>query len=354
MPKNSTSGRRRAGSVRKMWLMVGMALMALVLPLGLGLMHGAVPDAQAAFEGKENPRSDYWRAVREGNQGYTAVKGQETGVLIQNGGEIWRQLRNGPLALFGGWLMAASLLILALFHLVGGRAKLEERTGRKVQRWSAWERVMHWFVAILFIVLAITGLSLLYGRAVLIPIMGPEAFAAYAQFAKDSHNILSLFFVVGLVAMIVSWAHENLLTRVDWEWFKAGGGYLGKGHPHAYKANAGEKVWFWILTFAGIVMMVSGAILLFPNMGWERDVMQISTLIHAASSILLIALSFGHIYLGTLGNEGSLEGMITGEVDEGWARQHHDLWYEEVAGKGTAAAPSGDAGAAPGGQPRPA
>ena len=352
MPNNSNSGRPRAGSARRMWLMVGVALMALVLPLGLGLMHGTVPEAQAAFEGKENPRADYWRAVREGNEGYTAVTGQEANVLIQNGGEIWRQVRNGPLATFGGWLMAASLLILALFHLVGGRAKLGERTGRKVQRWSAWERVMHWFVAILFIVLAITGLSLLYGRAVLIPVMGPEAFAAYAQFAKDSHDILALFFVVGLLAMIISWAHENLLTKVDWEWFKAGGGYLGKGHPHAYKANAGEKVWFWILTFAGIVMMASGAILLFPNMGWERGTMQISTLIHAASSILLIALSFGHIYLGTLGNEGSLEGMITGEVDEAWAKQHHDLWYEEVSGK--APREEADTGAAPGGQPRPA
>jgi formate dehydrogenase subunit gamma len=327
-----------------MWLMVGLALVALVLPLGLGLLHGTIPTAEAAFQNDTNPRADYWRAVREGDRGYTAVTGQETNVLIQNGGENWRQLRNGPLATFGAWLIAVALLLVVLFHLIGGRAKLENRTGRKVPRWSVWERVMHWFVAILFIVLAITGLSLLYGRAVLIPVMGLEGFAAYAALAKDAHNYLSLFFVVGLVAMILSWAHENVFRKADWEWFKAGGGYLGHKHPHAHKVNAGEKIWFWILTLAGTVMMISGAVLLFPNLGFERNLMQLATLVHAASSILLIGLSFGHIYLGTLGNEGSFEGMITGEVDEGWARQHHDLWYEEEIASG--------GGARAGGAPR--
>ena len=330
MPHRSTAGRRRAGGPRKMWLMIGLAFVALVLPLGLGLMHGTVPTAQAAFENNENPRSDYWRAVRQGQSGYTAVKGQETDELIENSGQNWRQLRNGPLATFGGWLLGVALLLLVLFHLVGGRAKLEHETGTKVLRWSSFERVMHWFVAILFIILAITGLSLLYGRAVLIPVMGLEAFAAYAQFAKDAHNYLSVFFIVGLALMIISWAHENVFRKEDLEWLKAGGGYLGGGHPPAHKVNAGEKVWFWLLTVGGIVLTISGIVLLLPNLGFERDTMQISTLVHAASGILLIALSFGHIYLGTLGNEGSFQGMVTGEVDAGWAKQHHNLWYNEV------------------------
>jgi formate dehydrogenase subunit gamma len=334
MARNSNRGRPRAGGIRKMWLMVGVALLALVLPLGLGLLHGTIPTAEAAFQGGENPRADYWGAVRRGVEGYTSVKGQETNVLIENGGQIWREFRNGPLATFGAWLLGVALLLVVLFHLVGGRARLENRTGRKISRWSAWERTMHWFVAILFIVLAITGLSLLYGRAVLIPVFGLEGFAAYAQLAKDAHNYLSLFFVVGLLAMIVSWAHENVFKKADWEWFKAGGGYLGGKHPPAYKVNAGEKIWFWMLTIFGIVMMASGAVLLFPNLGFERGIMQLATIVHAASSILLIGLSFGHVYLGTLGNEGSFEGMITGEVDEGWAKQHHNLWYEEVAAGG--------------------
>jgi len=325
----------------KVWIMSLMALLVMTAPLVVTWQMVGFEKAYAEFKNDSNPRANYWRDVRQGDTGYTAVTGQETNTLIQNGGQNWRQIRNGPVATIGGWLIGIVVVALVGFHLTVGSAKLERRTGRKILRWTVFERTIHWFVAILFILLAITGLSLLYGRAVLIPLFGNDGFAAYAQLAKPVHDYLSLFFVIGLVVMLAMWIRENIITKVDIEWFKAGGGYLGKGHPHAYKVNAGEKVWFWILLIAGIGLMISGIILLFPNVGFERGTMQSANVIHGITAIILSAFALGHIYLGTIGNEGSFEGMISGEVDEAWAKQHHDLWYEETGGQGEAAKSGG-------------
>lgn len=318
----------------RVWIVSVLAVLLLTSPFMVTWYTLGIDSVYAAFNKDTNPRAEYWRSVREGLKGYSSVQGQETNELIENGGQIWRELRNGPVLTYGAWLIGLVVVVLALFHTVVGKAKLEQRTGRKVLRWTGFERALHWFVAILFIILAITGLSLMYGRAVLIPVMGIKGFASYAEFSKLIHDYLSLLFVIGLIAMLTLWLRENFFKKADWEWFKAGGGYLKKGeHPHAYKVNAGEKAWFWILFVAGIALMISGITLLLPNLGTERDVMQTANIVHGISSLLLSAFVLGHIYLGSIGNEGSFEGMIGGEVDEAWAKQHHDLWYEQIKRK---------------------
>jgi formate dehydrogenase subunit gamma len=324
----------------KLWIVSLAALLLLSAPLIVIFPivgFSPIQMAQAEFKNDTNPRANYWRAVREGLTGYTTVKGQETTTLIQNGGQNWRQVRNGPIATLGAWAIGIVFVLIVLFHLTIGKAKLEKRTGRKVLRWTLFERLLHWYVAILFILMALTGLSILYGRAVLIPLLGYSGFATFAQFAKPVHNYLALLFVLGLVIMLIMWFRENIFHKVDWEWIKAGGGYLKKGHAHAYKANAGEKIWFWILLIAGTALMISGIVLLFPNLGFLRETMQGADIVHGIAALILSAVVLGHIYLGTLGNEGSFEGMISGEVDEAWAKQHHDLWYQETGGKGAAA-----------------
>ena len=336
--QHATTARSRHGRrMGRVWIVSLVTLLVLAAPLVVSWQMGGLPTVHAEFQNDTNPRANYWRDVREGTKGYSAVKGQETAELIENGGQNWRQARNGPLATIGAWLIGAVVVLLVLFHLTVGKARLEKRTGRKVLRWTLFERTLHWYVAILFIILAVTGLSLLYGRAVLIPLFGSSGFAAYAQFAKLVHDYLSLFFVVGLVIMLALWVRENFFSKVDWEWLRRGGGYLGKGHAHAHKVNAGEKIWFWILFIAGIGLMISGIVLLFPNLAFERETMQGANIVHGITALLLSAFALGHIYLGTLGNEGTFEGMITGEVDEAWAKQHHDLWYEATRGQGAAA-----------------
>jgi formate dehydrogenase subunit gamma len=183
---------------------------------------------------------------------------------------------------------------------------------------------MHWYVAIAFIVLAITGLSLIFGKAILIPLMGKEGFAAWAQLAKPIHDYLSLPFAAGLFLLLLMWIGKNGLKSYDFEWLKSMGGAIGDGHPPAGFFNAGEKVFYWIVFLGGVA--------LFPNLETVRESMQFWHIIHASSGLFMIAVALGHIYLGSIGTEGVLEGMVSGEVDEGFAKQHHSLWYEEVKG----------------------
>ncbi len=316
-------------------------LLAMALPLTGYIAHDAgLAWAQSDDTEKEavNPRSDYWRAVRQGTEGYSAVPGSEAGVLIQNGGENWRNVRNGPVKFFGGSLLIAVLIAMLVKHLIKGKDMLESTTGRKMTRWSGFDRALHWYVGITFIILSITGLSLLFGRALLIPLLGKEGFAAWAQLSKPVHDYLALPFLVGFTVMLLLWIPRNILRSHDFAWLKSLGGMIRKDHPQAGFMNGGEKVFFWILFFGGVALSVSGFYLLFPNLGWEREAMQLSHIVHSASGLFLIAVSLGHIYLGSIGVEGVLEGMVSGEVDEGFAKQHHNLWYEEM--KGDAAAPA--------------
>ena len=343
-----TRRRRRAAIIT----VLGSLLLAAALPLTgyvaneAGLLQTA--RAQESTEKSEdeavNPRAEYWRAVRQGTEGYSAVSGEEAGVLIQNGGENWRNIRNGPLSFLGGSFIIAVLIALLAKHIIKGKDKLEARTGRTVTRWSAFERVMHWYVAISFIVLAITGLSLIFGRTVLIPLLGKEGFAAWAQLAKPIHDYLSLPFAAGLAILLLMWIGKNAPKAYDLEWLKSMGGAIGDGHPPAGFFNAGEKVFYWLLFFSGIAMTVSGFFLLFPNLGTVRETMQFWHIVHLCSGLFVIGVALGHMYLGSIGTEGVLEGMVHGEVDEGFAKQHHSVWYEEVKGDAPAASESAPAG----------
>jgi formate dehydrogenase subunit gamma len=344
MRAHKTAVKTRRPYRAAIFTVLGSLLLATALPLTgyvayeAGLMPAALAQDSDEKSDEEavNPRSEYWREVRGGTAGYTAVPGDEAGVLIQPG-ENWRNLRNGPISFFGGSLIIAVLIALLAKHIIIGKDKLETRTGRTVTRWSVFERVLHWYVAISFIVLAITGLSLIFGRTLLIPLLGKEGFAAWAQLAKPIHDYLSLPFSAGLVIMLLMWFGRNIPRAYDLKWLATLNGLIGDDHPPAGFANAGEKIFFWLLFFAGICLTVSGIFLLFPNLGTVRESMQFWHIVHAASGLFLIAVSLGHMYLGTIGTEGVFEGMVHGDVDEGFAMQHHNIWYEEVKGTARAA-----------------
>jgi formate dehydrogenase subunit gamma len=181
--------------------------------------------------------------------------------------------------------------------------------------------------------MAVTGLSMLFGRAVLIPIFGYTAFSGYMQAGMLVHNYCGPFFLAGVIVEIAIWIKDNIPKKIDFVWFKNLGGMVGKGpRPHAEKINGGEKAWFWFMVFAGLTVGITGLIMDFPNFGQNRLTMQISNIIHASVAVLFIAASLGHIYIGTIGAEGTFEGMWSGYVDESWAKQHQDLWYEEKMG----------------------
>lgn len=292
--------------------------------------------AAVADEGRgTNPRADVWRSVRQGTAGYTAVPSEAHHVLIQTEGQLWREIRNGPLAGISPWILAGVLAAIGLFFVIFGRDKLEEpRSGEMIQRFSPAERFLHWYTATLFVLMALSGLSMLFGRAVLIPVFGHQGFSVYMRIGMFVHNLSGPFFLAGLVIEIVVWFKDNIPRKLDLKWFRNLGGMTGRGpRPHAEKVNGGEKAWFWLMLLAGTVVGITGVILNFPIFGQTRQTMQVAHIIHASVAILFVAASFGHIYIGTIGAEGTFEGMWRGKVDAVWAKQHQDLWYEKKMNK---------------------
>jgi formate dehydrogenase subunit gamma len=300
--------------------------------------------------------------VHSGTPNYTAVRGPEASVLIQpparflgqdvrcTAGEAWRQFRNGPVTFYGGWLVVIVLLIIAALYFAKGPVKLHERpSGRLLRRFSTVEQVVHWSTAISFCVLGLSGLIMLFGKHVVLPVFGYTLFAWLAALSKNLHNFIAPLFIVSVVVMVLMWLRDNLPRAYDWQWFgKAYAFFMRGAHIPSGRFNAGEKGWFWLgVVGLSIVVSWSGVVLLFPNFEQTRAVMQDAWVVHAAAALIYIALSLGHIYMGTIGVEGAYGNMRTGYTDETWAREHHSIWYDEVK-----SAPRGaPGGAVPAGAP---
>jgi len=294
-----------------------------------------------------------WREVRSGQSPYTnsTVQGRETNVLVQSWGETWRQIRNGPVTFWGGWLVIGVLAVLAALYFVFGSVKLHDRpSGRLIHRFSALEQIAHWTTAISFVVLGISGLIMFFGKHVLLPVFGYTLFAWLTALAKNLHNFVGPFFIVAVTIFIVLFIRDNLPRAYDLKWFARSWAYItGKEHVPSGRFNAGEKAWFWFGVLGlSVVVAWSGLILLFPNFDQTRAVMQEAWIWHAVAALIYIALALGHIYLGTLGVEGAYQAMRTGYVDEVWAKEHHPIWYDEVK---SGRHPDAARGAVPAGAP---
>jgi len=287
-----------------------------------------------------NPSTDLWRAVRQREApaaGATQIRGVETGTLIDRSGDDWRNYRRNDFIGNAGLFIAGMAGLILLFYVIRGRIRIPEgRSGRRIRRFADIDRTIHWFTAILFIFLALTGLMLLFGRFVVLPVFGAEAFSVIASASKEGHNLFGPLFLVSLILLFVRFAVRNIPRLRDITWLMKGGGIIGKAHVSAGFFNAGEKIWFWSVMLLGLTVSISGLVLVFPVLGQPREIMQLALVVHGIAAVLFIAGSLGHIYIGTIGSEGSLESMTTGYVDESWAEAHHDLWYQEVKSQAAA------------------
>ena len=286
------------------------------------------PDASAVNEQtllRQSPRIE----------GEVVIPDKKEGVLIQPAGRAWRHFHEVILPWFGAVVILGTLVALLAAYVLLGPIRLSAgRSGRKVPRFSALERFVHWLTAVSFIILALTGLNVTFGKKLLMPLIGQDAFSAFSEAAKYAHDFMSFPFVIGILLMAVLWLKDNTPEPIDWEWFRQGGGFIKSRHPPARRFNAGEKVVFWLALGAGVAVSASGYLLLFPFYVTNIAGMQIAQVIHGVVAILFIALILGHIYIGTIGMEGAFEAMWTGEVDFNWAKEHHNLWLEEVLSKG--------------------
>ena len=297
--------------------------------------------------------TEFWRQIRRGVVGTVSLPDKQAAVLVQSEGDNWRAMRNGPVSTFGGWVLLAMIVVLAVFFAVRGRIRVDSGlSGRTVERFNALERFTHWLTASSFIVLALTGLNVLYGKYVLMPIIGQDTFAALTYWGKLAHNYIAFAFMIGIAMMLVLWVRDNLPNRDDVTWIAKGGGMFVKGvHPPAGKFNFGQKVIFWIVILGGFAITYSGLSLMFffdvkafsgafavlnlvgfdlPTQLTALQESQLTQLWHAVLALIMIVVIIAHIYIGTLGMEGAFDAMYTGQVDENWAHEHHSLWVAEV------------------------
>jgi formate dehydrogenase subunit gamma len=312
---------------------VGIAVATILLLVVIGL----APAANAQAPSQVNPTAS---SVQEDKllqelrrvQGRISIPDDRASVLIQPAGQEWRQFHQVTLQWIGAIAILGMLLVLVIFYLWRGMVRIQAgRSGRTVVRFNGFERFIHWMTAACFVVLAISGLNITFGKSLLLPLMSPEAFTGWSQWLKYAHNYLSFPFTLGVIVIFLMWIGGNIPNRTDAAWIRDGGGLFNPNkHPPAYRFNAGQKVIYWIVVIGGAAVAITGYILMFPFYG---DItvagMQTAQVVHGIVAVLFIAVMLAHIYIGSIGMEGAFEAMGSGEVDVNWAREHHRLWVDE-------------------------
>lgn len=331
------------------------------------------PDETNAERAKTQPGNNapFWRGVKDSGNvpGYTSLPGLEKGVLVQrtvqypgsklvSAGEAWRQVRNQWLIPYGGSLLLIVLVAVILHYLVKGPLDTKDApTGRVIERFTPLERAAHWTNAIAFVVLGVSGIVMAFGKFFLLPVVGSTLFGWLTYLLKTLHNFAGPLFAVSLVIVFLTFVKDNLPSREDITWLKKGGGLLTSAHIPSHRFNAGEKLLFWGGVFLlGAITVGSGLVLdqLIPQVVPTRENMQIAQMIHGVGTLLMMALFIGHIYMGTIGAKGAYAAMRGGYVDETWAKEHHELWYDDVkagripAQRSSTPLPQGDAAGAHG------
>lgn len=297
--------------------------------------------------------TDLWRAVRQRDgstlPSYTQMKQKDAATLINTGGQEWRHFRMQQLIPISAWVLGLLAFIILLYHFVRGKMTVSGgASNQQILRFSRLQRVVHWTTAITFLCLGFTGITLLYGRFVLIPLLGPEGFGITANLAKIIHDYVGPVFGVSLFIMLITFLPGNLPNlKVDLKWLLKGGGLFGGSHPSAGRYNAGEKLWFWLAILGGGLAVFSGIMMAFPFFSQVREDLTLYHMIHGISTLLLFAASFGHIYMGTLAMDGTIDIMKSGYCDANWAKEHHDIWYDEQLEKGLLVDKEADMATAP-------
>jgi formate dehydrogenase subunit gamma len=319
-------------------------------PAGFVAAAEPKPDETNAQRAKSQPGNNapFWRAVKD-QQGYSSLPGAEKGTLIQpfadypgsthtTAGEAWRQVRNQVIIPYGGALLSIVALALAIFYFTrGSLGGHVPDTGRKIERFTPFERAAHWTNASAFVILGVSGIVMAFGKYFLLPVIGSTLFGWLTYALKTAHNFAGPVFALSLLVVIVTFIKDNFPQRGDLTWLLKGGGLFGGAEVPSHRFNAGEKGLFWGGVFLlGLIVVSSGLFLdkLVPGFVFTRGEMQVAHMIHSAGAVLMVCAFLGHIYIGTIGMKGAYGAMRTGYVDEGWAREHHEYWAEDVrAGK---------------------
>lgn len=333
-PSQSPYGAKACRHAYPLRILIGVVFIFLLLQFGPALAQQEPPSASGSNPTALSVQEEALLQELNKLQGRITIPDRKLAVLQQPQGRDYRRFHESILPWTGGILIGGMLITLAAFYLYRGRIRLrpEDNVGHKVLRFTAFERFVHWMTAASFVVLAITGLNYFFGKRLLMPLLGSDAFSAWSQWAKYAHNFVAWPFMIGVLLMIVIWVKDNLPDRYDAAWLK-GGGFLAQRELPAGRFNAGQKLIFWAVVLCGIALSTSGLVMLFPFSIADVNGMQVSQYVHSVVGVVMIAVILAHIYIGTLGMEGAWDAMGSGQVDLGWARHHHSAWAEALQGQ---------------------
>ncbi|BDY06988.1 formate dehydrogenase subunit gamma [Ferrimonas sp. YFM] len=309
---------------------------------GRALMAAQAAELQAAEAQAANEPDPLWTQVRAGESGRTTAQGPFAGQLINAYDPALVSTRSDTTAPALAAALFGVFVIFALFVLVNGPSRLSAGFSNvMVKRWPKTDVFIHWLMAIPCLLLIITGLMLLAGRYVFGAWLGPDAVAAMAAMAKPIHDYMAIPFAIGAILAMLRWMKHNIPAGYDLKWFTTVGGYLNFGpfkdaHPDAGFSNAGEKLWFWCFTIFGLIIIGSGVVMLFPDLVEPtRNGSLLAITLHGLSAIVLTGFTVVHIFMATVMSEGGMECMVSGYCDENWAKQHHNVWYDEIKAEGS-------------------
>ena len=201
-----------------------------------------------------------------------------------------------------------------------------------VSRYGPFARLNHWIVASSLILLAISGLAL----------FTPSLFFLTSLFGggqntRAFHPWIGVVLFLGFFVFFLQLWRPNLPQRVDLTWVAHLGDVVAGREdklPELGKYNAGQKFVFWAMSFLILVLIASGVLI------WERyfadavpvPVRRIAVLTHAIAAVLAICVFILHVYAG-IWTRGTLSAMTRGTVTGGWAWRHHRKWLKQLAGQ---------------------
>ena len=203
----------------------------------------------------------------------------------------------------------------------------------RVLRYSFYERLIHWMAGISYVYLLLTGLAFWTPwLAWLALVLGG------GTVSRELHNWFGIVFMVAVALMFRMWGRQMRETPADKGWWRTVGYYIRNEDekvPSADRFNPGQKLLFWGFFVNGILLLISGLVLWFPQyIPWGLHVVrQLAVFVHAVAFLLTVALFIIHVYMGTAFERGSFGSVIRGDVSRAWASQHHYTWYQQLLGK---------------------
>ncbi len=223
-------------------------------------------------------------------------------------------------------------LVFLVHYLIVGPKKFKH-DGKKYYVFTLFNRIIHGIAAVSFIIIIPTGIIMMFGST----FGGGE----FVKACKELHAVSTVLFMISVVPMFLMWLKNMLFTAEDIKWFMILGGYLSKEKKPvpAGKFNAGQKMWFWVCTLGGLVMIFTGATLYVQDLNLavltmfgltKIEMLRLCIIIHNIVGLAMTALFFTHIYMSIFAIKGAIASIINGYKEEEEMAILHGLYYKEL------------------------